>query len=219
MRITALERQPRRRRVNLHLDGSQSLVLSVEICVQFGLRVGDQLSTDRLAEISDAEARHTALKSALRLLAYRPRSEAELRARLARKGVSDATLETTVARMRELNLVNDSEFARLFVESRDRTSPRSRRNIAAELRSKGVDRGIVSQSVSTLVDEDAAWRAAARRAPSLASLPYQGYRRRLADFLLRRGFDHETVRLTVARACVEAGHREPLVDDDGPFDG
>jgi len=137
MRITALERQPRGGCVNLHLDHSLALALSLDVCVQFGLRAGDSLSAERLAKVSDAQARHAALESALRLLAYRPRSEAELRGRLARKGVARDVLEGTINRVRELRLIDDEAFARYLVESRDRTSPRGRRLMASELRAKG----------------------------------------------------------------------------------
>lgn len=211
MRVTALEQQSRRRAVKVYLDNGAPLVMSLEICLQFHLRVGDELSDARVAEINDVQSRHAALQSAMRLLTYRPRTEAELRDRLARQGVVASVLEATISRVRELRLIDDEAFARRHVDSRDRMSPRGRRLVASELRAKGIERGIAAQSVATLVDDDAAYRAATRRAIPLAALPYTQFRRRLTDFLVRRGFDHEVTRAIVARVWEEAGGG-PLTD-------
>lgn len=204
MRITAIERQPRRRRLNIHLDGRFALALSPEVLTDAGLHLGDSLTAADLDRLRESEARHSALASALRLLSYRPRSEAELRQRLARRGVPPPVIDDTIGHLRELGLADDEAFARSWVDSRQRTSPRSRRLLAMELGSKGVARQIGLDSLSAVDDGDAAYRAAARRAGPLASLPYTDFRRRLGAFLLRRGFDYETVRTTVARLWEEA---------------
>ncbi len=206
MRITAIERQPRRRRANLHLDGRLALSLSPEVLAKAGLHVGDPLTTIELESLRASEARYSALTTALRLLSYRPRSEAELRQRLARRGTPPPLIDETIARLRELDLTDDEAFARAWVESRQRSSPRSRRLIALELRDKGVSQQITQESLAALDEDaeaDAAYRAATRRAAALAALPYADFRRRLSNFLLRRGFDYDTVRATTARLWEE----------------
>ncbi len=199
MRITAIERQPRRRRANVFVDGRFVLALSLEVLAQAGLRAGDELDTPGLEHLREQEARHDALTAALRLLSYRPRSEAELRQRLARRGAAPPVVDETIERLGELGLLNDAAFARSWVESRDRASPRSRRLLAWELRAKGVDRPAVGEAVAAVDDDDAAYRAGARRARALAALPHEEFHRRLSGFLLRRGFRYETTRSTVAR--------------------
>jgi regulatory protein len=170
----------------------------------FDLRAGQEISQERLNTVRDAEAKHIAMKSALRLLAYTPRSEHELRDRLGKKGIAAEVCNATIGRLREVGLVNDAEYARSFVESRDRRSPRGRRLVAAELRSKGVDVNLADESASTVIDADAAYRAGARRARALSKLDHQSFRRRLGNFLLQRGFDFETSSRTVSRLWTEA---------------
>jgi len=213
MRVTAIERQPRRRRADVFIDDRFALALSLEVLGQSGLRIGEDVSAARLEELRQAEARHAALTSALRLLAYRPRSETEMRQRLARRGALPSVVDETIVRLRDLGLVDDDAFARSWVESRDQTSPRSRRLLASELRQKGVGRQIVQESLANLDEEDAAYRAAARRARSLATLPYADFRRRLSGFLLRRGFGYETVRATVVRLWEEVAGPQTEADE------
>ncbi len=211
MRITAIDVQPRRRRVNLHLDGHLTLTLSPEVLAEAGLHIGDPLTAIEMEKLRASEARHGALDTTLRLLSYRPRSEAELRQRLARSGTPPPLIDETITRVRELGLADDETFARSWVESRQRSSPRSRRLIALELADKGVSRRITQESLSALDDiaeADAAYRAAARRAPTLATLPHADFRRRLGNFLLRRGFDYDTVRATATRLWEEMAKSE-----------
>ena len=203
MRITSLERRPRRSTLDLYVDDELALTLSHDTCVTFDLRAGQKISQERLTTVREAEATHIAMKSALRLLAYTPRSEHELRDRLGKRGITVEACEATIGRLREVGLLNDEEYARSFVESRNRTSPRGRRLVAAELRSKGVDAKLADESAFTLSDADAAYRAGARRARSLLKLDHQKFRRRLGNFLMQRGFDFETSSQTVSRLWAE----------------
>lgn len=207
--ITALDRQPRRRNFELQIDGEFAFSVSPDIRVQFGLRAGDEISQERLSAVREAEERHAAMKTALRLLSYRPRSEREIRERLAKKGVRAEMRDATVARLRETGLIDDAAYARAFVESRGRTSPRARRLIAAELRTKGVGRQVADEATAEIDEREAAYRAAARRARSLTKASFADFRRRLGDFLVRRGFDYETAEETVSRLWSESSRAEP----------
>lgn len=212
MRITALDRQPRRRNFKLQIDGEQPLSLSPDVCVQFGLRAGDEISDERLSAVREAEERHAAMKSALRLLSYRPRSEREIRDRLTKKGVRQEVRDATLARLREIGLIDDEAYARAFVESRGRASPRARRLIASELRTKGVGRQVADEAAADLDEREAAHRAAARRARSLTRVSFAEFRRRLGDFLVRRGFDYEMAEETVSQIWTETASRMPESD-------
>ncbi len=159
------------------------------------------------------------MAAALRLVSFRPRSEKEMRRALARRAVSPALRDEVVSRLRELGLLDDAAFASSFVESRDRSSPRSRRLLAQELRQKGVARETASLSADAVDDADAAYRAAGRRAGAMRGLAFPDFERRLGGFLLRRGFSYETTRGTVRRLWQEQGHQdgeEALIPPNSP---
>jgi regulatory protein len=109
-----------------------------------------------------------------------------------------------MARLKELRLIDDAAFAATWVESRDRASPRSRRLLASELRLKGVTREVAATSSDAVDDADAAYRAGLKRARLLAGKPFEEFRRKVGDLLLRRGFDYETAREAVRRLWDEA---------------
>ncbi len=209
MRITSIERPPRKQRYELHLEGARVVPLSAEVLALANLRPGQDLSDAELNALEEREARHSALAAALRALAYGPKSEKELRAALTRRRVAADVLDETIARLRELRLVDDADFARTYVELRDRTSPRGRRALRSELATRGIDRKSAEEQLGALDESDAAYRAGARRARSLPTLPFETFERRLGDHLLRRGFTHEIARATVRRLWEERGAARP----------
>jgi regulatory protein len=205
MRITAIERQRRRPRVNVF-----ALSLSLTVAAEAGLRRGDSVTAERLETLRQADERQQARDAALRLLAYRPRSEEELRSRLARRGLPPGVVQETMEHLREQGLVDDTAFARYWVEARQQSSPRGRLLLRRELLAKGIAAETAGEAVAVVADEEVAHRAAAKKARSLRNLDYATFRRRLGQFLLRRGFPYET-----ARALVDELWRESQQSTSG----
>jgi SOS response regulatory protein OraA/RecX len=69
------------------------------------------------------------------------------------------------------------------------------------------------------VDEEAlAYEAARKRAPRLAALEWKDFRKKLSEFLGRRGFPYAIIASTVSRIWNEmhAG-QEQTIDDEEPI--
>lgn len=212
--ITALEKQKRRTRVNVHLDGAYAFALGIELVVERHLAVGRTLERDEQRELEVEDQRRGAVASALRQLAMQPRSEKDLRDRLGRKGYGRVAVDAAIVRMRELGYLNDAAYARFYVDARIASTPRSRRAIAFELGRKGVERELVSEAVAELSDEDAAYEAARRRLRALSALDRDKFYRRLGSFLASRGFGYGIARSTIDR-CWREIHED---DDSGEFE-
>jgi len=199
--ITALRAGKRTaERVNLFLDGRFAFSLEKDDVVREKLKVGLELSGERLAELTDAMNVSRCLNAAYRYLSYRPRSESELRARLQRRGFPPEHIAKVMGKLKEQGLLDDREFARFWVESRTTFRPRSRRLTRVELRKKGVTEDSIRQAVSEMDETDAANRAAETKTRRLSGLEYQEFRQRLGDFLRRRGFTNETIDRAIKRA-------------------
>jgi regulatory protein len=203
MRITSIERPKRKRRYEVHLDNAQILPLSREVLAAADLRTGQEIDEGRIDELELAEARHTAMASAARLLSYRPRSQREMRDALRTRHLSDAVIEEAMERLTELRLLDDRAFAENWTESRLRNSPRSRRMILAELAQKGVTGEAARESVEAINDEEAAVLAGRKRLRSMHNLEFDEFRRKLGDFLGRRGFGYEVCHTAVKRLWAE----------------
>jgi len=181
------------------LDGRFAFSLEAEVVIKEGLQVGQELSASQIEALAESDHFHSCLNAAVHYLGYRPRSEFEIRERLKRRGFGDNTLELVVARLKEQGLVDDVAFAQFWKENRDSFSPRSQWLTKLELRQKRVTDDIIDQVVDTIDDGDSAYRAALRKARSLPRSDYQGFRRRLGEYLKRRGFGYGVINHTIER--------------------
>ena len=205
MTITAIEAQKRgRERVSIFLDGRFAFSVGRGVVEEHGLHPGQLLSDSQVEELAAADLVGKCLNAALRLLSYRPRSEAEIRTRLSRR-FDGETIKGVILRLRERQMIDDVAFATFWREERDSFSPRGRRLLKAELRNKGIDPEVIAEVLDGIDDEESAYRAAQKRGRTLAKEDYETFRRKLGAFLRRRGFSYEVVSRTTERLWQELG--------------
>ena len=191
------------KQVNVFLDGRLAFSLEAEVVVKQGLCVGQDLSDDQVEAVARAGRYGRCMSAANRFLGYRPRSEFELRERLHQRGFDEDTVKAVIARLKDLGLVDDVAFAQFWKENRQTFSPRSQWLTERELRSKGVPADIITEAGRDADDGDSAYRAALPRARRLHLSDYETFRRRLGEFLKRRGFNYEIIGHTVRRLWQE----------------
>ena len=193
MRITAIEPQQKNpQRVNIYLDGEFAFGLAAIVAAW--LKVGQDINEEKVARLKAEDEQEVTYQKALHFLSYRPRSSAEVRQNLNRRGVAQELVEATIARLQENGLLNDAQFARQWVENRSEFRPRSRAALKMELRRKGLADEVIQSTLETGVDEDALARQAAhKQARRYAGLEWQEFRQKLGGFLARRGFSYATI--------------------------
>ena len=203
--ITAIETQKRgRERVSIFLDGRFAFSVGRGVVEEHGLHHGQVLSDSRVEELAAADLFGKCLNAALRLLSYRPRSEAEIRTRLSRR-FNGETIEGVILQLRERQMIDDVAFAAFWREARDSFSPRGRLLLKVELRNKGIDPELIDKVLDGIDDEESAYRAAQKRGRTLAKEDYETFRRKLGAFLRRRGFSYGVVNRTTERLWQELG--------------
>ncbi len=195
--ITAIKSQERdQERVNIFVDGEFAFAVAAELAVLEDLRIGAEITPERIAELQIKDEQSKAVNSALVLLTTRPRSVKEIRTRLKQKGFSEPAIDAALTRVEGWNYVDDAAFARFWVENREANRPRGRRLLEQELRDKGVDREIVRAAIDDAgLDERAAATELARtKMRSYARLEPEVIRRRLSGFLARKGYGFDVVK-------------------------
>lgn len=196
-KITAIRSgKGRRKRVRLYLDGKPALSLDGEMAVNEGLKVGQELSGEQIEALTRVDLSQRCLNAAIHFLSYRPRSEHEVRQRLHRRGFDSTNIENTVAKLKEQGLIDDQAFARFWKDNRDSFSPRGKYLIRLELKQKGVSGDIIGGMDAT-DDSTNAYRAAVEKARRLSRSDYQSFRRKLGEYLRRRGFGYELINRTI----------------------
>jgi len=225
--ITHIEPQTRRPdRYNVWLDGRFAFGIEGALALAEGLAVGATLTDDDLARLTVAEEEGALYDAALRFLAARPRSRAEVKRRLLRppagksfagdpaeRAMRAEQVERTLDRLADAGLLDDDAFAAYWAEQRDRFSPRSARAITQELRQHGVDGATAAQATDASHDAEQAMRAARQRLYTVRTDDYATFRTRLGGFLQRRGFGY-AVTAQVVRDLWAESHTDTAPEDD-----
>ena len=136
------------------------------------------------------------LDAAYYYLSYRPRSEAEIRGWLRKRGFASEIIDKAITKLKEQNLTDDLAFAQFWKENRLSFKPKSKRLIAKELREKGIAAEVIEQVTEDVDDDQIAYKLGLSRMPALAHLDYTGFYRRLSSYLAYRGFGYDVIKRT-----------------------
>ncbi len=139
-----------------------------------------------------------AWNKALHFLAYRQRSKKEMEMYLRRKNLSDDMVEQVIDKLDDYGFLNDSMFAKDWVEQSVRRGRGSIR-IKHELKEKGIDEALISEVLNQ--QDELSFESEYARASGLVenylTSEYEKNDRKLAQkaalFLKRRGFPEDIV--------------------------
>ena len=147
-----------------------------------------------------------AYEAAVRYLAGRPHTVAEIHRHLRSKKFDAETIDRAIDRLRAQRYVDDEAFARWWVEQRERFKPRGQRALRTELAQKGVGRAVVDLILGERApdaDVEQARRALSRPLTRWADMPDAEKRRKIHTYLAARGFDYDTIDEVTRREVVE----------------
>lgn len=134
---------------------------------------------------------------AYRFLSYRQRSRQEIEQRLKKKKFTPGVIKKTIAYLSEINYINDEDFARCWTRSKIESNPVGWSFLRYQLRQKGIAEQIIARVISNFsaqYDEiDVAKRLLSSRRTRYKDLGPLKLKKRLYDYLRRRGFSHEVI--------------------------
>jgi regulatory protein len=132
----------------------------------------------------------------LHYLGYRPRSEAEIRSYLLRRGYPPAVSDRVLEKLRSLNYVDDGSFARNWALAKAQSRGYGPRRIEQELTTKGIVPSVIRQVIQETLDHcDEKTQAKKLLAKRFHSADFRDLKtlRRAAVFLQRRGYSSEVI--------------------------
>jgi regulatory protein len=214
--ITAIRAQKHNPdRLNIELDGEYAFGLSRIVAAW--LKVGDKLSEERITSLTRSDASEFAYQKALHFLDYRPRTEKEIRQKLQQKGFESEDIDRVLQKLQNANLVQDQQFAQMWVENRNEFHPRGKRLMRLELRSKGISDEMIGKALADSVEEDElAYRAAAKYARRLDPGDRLTFRKKMCAYLARQGFSYGTISPVIQRVITsfEQSQSDILENED-----
>jgi regulatory protein len=172
----------------------------------------------RAAKAVAANPAEAARAIVLRQLTVGARTRAQLRQALSRKGIPEDVATAVLDRFEEVDLVDDEEFARQWVQSRHLGRGLARRALAYELRQRGVAEQTLKDAVDELTGDDelaAARELVRRKAAGMRNDDPQRRMGRLAGMLARKGYGGAVAMQAIRAELAELAELDfPQRDDD-----
>ena len=210
--LTAQKRDPQR--INVYLDGE--FAFGIARILAAWLRVGQEISDDKISQLLEEDARETAYLQAIKFIQYRPRTEAEVRQNLIKHTVPTPVVDHVIDRLKRNGLLDDARFAQAWIENRNERRPRSRRALYFELHQRGIDAAIIEQSLQAVDEQELAYQAALKKARNIKNLEWKDFRQKMYAYLIQRGFNYEVTSQAVARIWDEIKtETHTRVDEEG----
>ena len=154
-------------------------------------------------DISESQVYERLINASIRFVSFRMRSEKEIRDFLAKTLTRHHTTAPSVVlhvitRLAELGYINDVEFSAWWVSQRTGRKSKGARAIRMELSQKGIDAEIIEEAIRVGMTGERSERELAKVAvhkkrENWKALPVVIQKKKLAEYLTRRGFSSDVV--------------------------
>ena len=138
----------------------------------------------------------TAVDVALHFLKFRPRTGFEIERKLRQKKFLPQQISQTIELLKKEDLINDLEFAKMWIENRNSLSPRGSKLLFLELRRLGGNTEICQQALAqdNSSELEKAKTVLKQKKKIYRQLPPEKFRQKMIRLLAARGFSWDTIR-------------------------
>ena len=190
----------------LFLDGEYFDSVDAGCIPKLGLRVGLEIEVEVMQKLIQADEGMRAKNYALELLSSQSYSKNQMIYQLRQKGFGTEAIDITLEDLEQLGHIKDENFAKKWVARRQRSKPKGKKVLEHELANQSIDKTTVDHVLAGIHDAEEtniALQLARKQVKRYQSLAPQVAKRRLHGFLLRRGFDYETVQIVIERVLIK----------------
>ena len=199
--ITAIKRERGKYRVTV--NDAEEVLVPISLMRERPLKEGQPIDLGDYDNWLMVRQYRFALDRAVGYLAARACSTREIELKLLRAGYRPSTVEMVIYKLQRENLLDDADFARQWVESRQ-NHKLGRSRIAQELRRKGVSQEKAEDALSVIDDNDQLTGAIALAEKAAARIkPGEDIRKaasRIAGMLARRGYSWDIAKQAIQHA-------------------
>lgn len=193
MKITDIKQQVKRvDRYSVYVDGKYSFPLGESELLHIGLRIGQEFTETELDGLKYKAVIDKGVDRALNLVMRRPRSRWELEDYLKRKDYAPETIASILNILSEKGYIDDSDFARRWVENRRLLKATSKRRLRQELKQKRVEDDVIDEVLAAdETDEREVLRELVER--KRKQTKYQD-NLKLMQYLSRQGYNYDDIK-------------------------
>jgi regulatory protein len=212
--ITKITKQVKNdERYNIFIDGEYSFSVDEEILARFQLGKGQEIDELAIAEIGYEDDIRKAFNSAIHYLSFRMRTEKEVQDHLKKKEVEEAVIGEVILKLTKYKYLDDSEFAKAYVNTQINTSDKGPGAVERELAEKGVDKPLIDGALTVFTQE-----IQLEKAIALTNKLFKKYKRdslivakqKTEQNLVRKGYSFSIINLAWEETDNEKSEDEKL---------
>lgn len=188
--ITDLKLQKNTARANVYIDGSFVCGMEVSTIVKNGLKVGSEITKEKLEKMQAESETEKATEKALSLLERQKYTKKQIRTKLLQKGYLFATIDEVIKKLEEYGYISDADFAESFLHS---ATTKSTKEIKYSLLQKGVSEQVINQVLeNSEVDETEKIQNLAQKFMRYKEDTPEN-KKKLVAYLYRKGFSFDKI--------------------------
>ncbi len=196
--ITALDVQKKNsRRVSVFVDGEYSFSVFDELVHVYHLEIGKDVNTIDLKALAEEDEYKRAFSRAIKNLSRSEKSQKQIFDLLTQNEFCEDIIKRVILRLLELDYLSDERLAKDFVA---RSNSLGLRAIKAKLKQKGISDEIINNVLSCTDETDSAIELAKKLMQKHSALDNFKRKKKVSDFLARRGYSWDTISYAISRA-------------------
>lgn len=208
MKITKLNRQIKNTEmVNIFIDDEYYTSIGEDNLIDLNLFVGKEVNQEELENIKKGSVNSKLRNYCLNLLTRRPYTEFEIKQKLNlyckkhnlftnpdEAEQKQSTFNEIIENLKALNLINDSNYAKFFIESKLSLNKYSKRQIKLKLTQKGVDKEIIEKELEQIIEpnyeDEVIEKLALKKYKTIRKGNDYEKTQKTLSYLLSKGFDY-----------------------------
>lgn len=208
MKITSIEVQKRNKeRVSIFVDGEYAFSLHAEIIYKYGIKSGDEITSDFIENISKVEEQKQANAYALNLISRAFKTEKQIRTKMKDKGFEETYIDKTIDMLKDYKYIDDTLYTKNYISDSVNFTKSGKNKIKTKLYQKGVDSETIKEMIDELVDDEQQFNAAleigAKKYKNIRETDIRKKNQKLMSFLQYRGFSFDIIKKVVATVSNE----------------
>lgn len=184
----------------------EKLEFSLDLVIKYSLSKGSKLTPNLLKKLLKEQSRINCKQKAFRYATRGKKSEFEVRNNLKQKKFTKEEIEIAIKFLYDFNLLDDYEFAKVFIDDYLKRKPCGEKKLYYELLKKGIDKQIAQQSLELNFPKDdnflMALRAAEKKMRLLKNKQIEKQKKSLTDYLFRQGFTYEVIKKVIEKIFI-----------------
>ena len=197
MKVTGLECVTKTK-IKVYLDEQFAFVLYKGELSRYRIQEGSVLSPELVECIKQEVLLKRAKLRAMHLLNAMDRTESQLRLKLKQSLYPEDVIEKAIQYVKSFGYIEDQGYAERFIHNRQQS--KSKREIYAALSQKGIPREQIELAMKTCYEEADELSAIRRIAEKKRFSPEESTdaeKKKLYDYLLRKGFKSDDIRQVI----------------------